>query len=254
MTRQFFIFALLLLPAVPVMAEEPWTELGVYLFASDIDGEVRIRNVTSDVDVGFDDILDNLDLGFMGYFEHRRDRWSFIGDFAYLKLAADDSTASDKLLQVELDAELTQTVIGGFVGYRILERDYDPTGFGVDLIVGARRTDLEIELSTEAELLGLSSSKSRSGEEDWTDAVVALRLQYGGQRGWGGTLWIDTGDGSDSSSEQIMALASYRGAGNWQYFGGYRYLNLEYDTGSGNTAFGVDLDYSGPMFGVSYRM
>ena len=254
MTRQFFICALLLLPAVPAMAEGPWTELGAYLFASDIDGKVRIRNVTSDVDVGFDDILDNLDLGFMGYVEHRRNRWSFIGDFAYLKLAADDSTASDRLLQVELDAELTQTVIGGFVGYRILERDYDTAGLGVDLIVGARRTDLEIELSTEAELLGLSNSKSRSGEENWTDAVVALRLQYGGRRGWGGSLWIDTGDGSDSSSEQFTALASYRGDGNWQFFGGYRYLNLEFDRGSGSTRFGVDLDYSGPMFGASYRM
>jgi hypothetical protein len=51
-----------------------------------------------------------------------------------------------------------------------------------------------------------------------------------------------------------MALASYRGDGNWQYFGGYRYLNLEYDTGSGSSQFGVDLDYTGPMFGASYRM
>ena len=67
-------------------------------------------------------------------------------------------------------------------------------------------------------------------------------------------MWIDTGDGSDSSSEQFLALASYRGSGNWQYFGGYRYLNLEYDKGSGGTGFGVDLDYSGPMFGAAYRM
>jgi hypothetical protein len=51
-----------------------------------------------------------------------------------------------------------------------------------------------------------------------------------------------------------MALASYRGDGNWQYFGGYRYLNLEYDRGSGSSQFGVDLDYTGPMFGASYRM
>jgi hypothetical protein len=42
--------------------------------------------------------------------------------------------------------------------------------------------------------------------------------------------------------------------GNWQYFGGYRYLNLEYDRGSGSSQFGVDLDYTGPMFGASYRM
>jgi hypothetical protein len=67
--------------------------------------------------------------------------------------------------------------------------------------------------------------------------------QYVGKKGWGGTFWADVG-----------ALASYRGDGNWHYFGGYRYLNLEYDTGSGSSQFGVDLDYTGPMFGASYRM
>jgi hypothetical protein len=51
-----------------------------------------------------------------------------------------------------------------------------------------------------------------------------------------------------------MALATYRGESNWRFIGGYRYLNLEYDTGSGSSRFGVDLDYTGPMFGASYRM
>lgn len=240
--------------AAPAMAEETWTDLGIYLFATEIDGESKIRNVTTDIDLSFGDIVDDLDLGFMGYIEHRRERWSFIGDFAYLKLSADKSTASDGLLRVELDAELSQTVIEGFVGYRVLERDYDSAGLGVDFLLGARRTDLEVDLSSEAALLGLSGARSRNREEDWTDTVVALRLQYARQRGWGGTLWVDTGDGSDSSSEQFMALAFYRGGGNWQYFGGYRYLNLEFDKGSDGTGFGVDLDYSGPMFGAAYRM
>ena len=254
MIKRFFTITLLLLAAAPAIADEPWTDLGIYLFATGIEGEARIRNVTTDVDVGFDDILENFDMGYMGYIEHRRDQWSFIGDLAYLRLAADDSTASDNLVQIELDAELTQTVIEGFVGYRILERDYDSAGLGVDLLVGFRRTELEIDLSAEAALLNLSRSRSRSREEDWTDTVLALRMQYGGRRGWGSSFWIDVGDGSDSSSEQFMALASYRGGGNWQYFGGYRYLNLEFDTGSGSSRFAVDLDYSGPMFGASYRM
>jgi hypothetical protein len=37
-------------------------------------------------------------------------------------------------------------------------------------------------------------------------------------------------------------------------YGGYCYLNLEYETGSGLSKFAIDLDYTGPMFGVSYRM
>ncbi|MCZ6667532.1 MAG: hypothetical protein O6932_02545, partial [Gammaproteobacteria bacterium] len=78
---------------VSAYAEEPMTELGIYLFASEVSGDVGIRNVTIDVDASFSEILDNLDLGFMGYFEHRRDKWSFIGDLVYLKIE-DDASAS----------------------------------------------------------------------------------------------------------------------------------------------------------------
>ena len=34
----------------------------------------------------------------------------------------------------------------------------------------------------------------------------------------------------------------------------YRYLNLDYQSGSGAQRFEIDLDYTGPMLGVSYRM
>jgi hypothetical protein len=254
MIKRYFVLALSLTAAAPVVAEEPWTDLGFYAFAIGIEGDARIRNVSADVDVGFDDILDNLDLTFMGYVEHRRDKWSFIGDLAYLKLSDDASTASDNILEVELDAEVTQTTFEGFVGYRVLEREYDANTLGLDVFVGARYTELEFDLDTEASLLGLSASRDRNREEDWTDTVLALRLQYGGRMGWGGSFWVDVGDGSDSSSEQLMALATYRGESNWRFIGGYRYLNLEYDTGSGSSRFGVDLDYTGPMFGASYRM
>ena len=241
---------LALLDLTPAYAEETWTDLRIYLFATDVEGETRIRNVTTDVDIGFDDIVDNFDLGFMGYIEHRRDKWSYVGDVAYLKLSAYKSKASDGPLQVELDAEYEQTVLEGFVGYRILERELDSAALGLDLLVGARYIEFQTDLSSEAALLGLSASKDLSPDEDCTDTVFALRLQYGGRKGWGSMFWVDVGDGSDSSSEQFVALANYRGDGHWRYFAGYRYLNLEYET----SKFEIDLDYSGPMFGASYRM
>jgi hypothetical protein len=255
MIKRCFALALLLLATSPVMAEEEtWTDLGIYLFAIEIEGDGQIRNVTADVDVGFDDIVDNLDFGYMAYIEHRRGKWSFLGDIAYLNVSDDKSTASDKILQVELDGEVEQTVFEGFVGYRILEREYDAAVLGLDLFIGARYTALELDLSSEATALGLTRSSFRERDEDWTDAVLALRLQYGGRKGWGSSFWVDVGDGSDSSSEQFMALATYRGDSNWKFFGGYRYLNLEYEKGSGTSKFAVDLDYTGPMFGAAYRM
>ena len=261
MPKHYIAAVLVLLIVTPVCAEETWTDLAIYLFATGIEGDAQVRNVKAEVDIGFDDILDNLDSGLMGYIEHRRGKWSFIGDIAYLDVSADDSTAFDTRIasdEVELDVEFSQPVLEGFVGYRIFERDYDTAGLGLDLLVGARYTELEIEFGSEATRLGPIMSESRDNDksldEDWTDAVIGLRLQYGGRKGWGSSFWLDFGDGPDSNSRQFIAGATYRSNSNWHYFGGFRYLNLEYDTGSGTSKFDVDLDYSGPIFGASYRM
>ena len=58
--------------------------MGGYAFATDITGDLGVRNVETEIDVGFDDILESLDMGAMAYAEHRRDKWSFILDIAYL--------------------------------------------------------------------------------------------------------------------------------------------------------------------------
>ena len=89
----------------PALAEEEgmtaeddiWTQIGIYGLFLGIEGDARLNRVTSDVDVSWDDIWDNLDIGGMGFVEHRRERWSFIGDAAYLKLEADRTVASNVL-------------------------------------------------------------------------------------------------------------------------------------------------------------
>ena len=242
--------------ATPVSAEESTTDIGIYLFAAAIDGEVQVRNVTADVDVSFSDIMDNLDIGFMGYFELRRGQWSFIGDFAYLALEDDNSTTVGMRTEIDLDAELTQTVASALAGYRFLDKSYDGYTVGFDIVFGARYTNLEVDLSVERRrdgvLLDFSSSGSRNHEEDWIDAVIGLRIESDYQNGWGSMLWLDIGEGSDSNSYQALAMVNYS-VSDWRFHGGYRILNLEYDNGSDSDTFAVDLDYTGPMLGASYR-
>ncbi|MGI9286933.1 MAG: hypothetical protein ACR2P1_16225 [Pseudomonadales bacterium] len=56
-----------LLTVTPVCAEETWTDLSLYVFATAIDGEVDARNVTADVDVDLDAELEQILLeGFVG--------------------------------------------------------------------------------------------------------------------------------------------------------------------------------------------
>ena len=224
-----------------------------YLFATEISGETSVGNTTADVDVGFDDILENLDLGFMGFVEHRRDQWVLLADIAYLKLKDDSSSTVGRAVEVDLEAELEQTVLSGFAGYRVYGSDSADSEINVDLFLGVRHTTLEIGLDLDLAIGNRSPSRTRDGDEDWIDAVVAARVEADYRNGWGGLLWLDLGEGSDSSSYQFVALLSYESGEHWKYFGGYRFLNLDYDTGSGDSTFAVDLDYSGPMFGVAYQ-
>ncbi len=237
----------------PALAQENWTEVGIYGFMLGIEGDATLGNVTSDVDVSFSDILDNLDFGFMGFVEHRRGKWSFIGDVAYLKISADDTRAVNPILSVKLDAEFEQTVAEAFVGYRVFEQNQGEAQFGIDLLGGARYNKLAVELDVTASLLGLTTSASRNPEEDWVDGVVAARVQYSHDNGWGVSAWADIGDGSDSSSYQLMGIVSYLFKNNIRVFGGYRLYHLEYTGDIGGRRFDVDLDYTGPMIGVAYR-
>ena len=104
--------------------DDVWTQVGLYGLFLSIEGDASIRGVATEPDISFDDIWDNLDGGFMGYIEHRRGRWSFIGDVAYLKLEADKTVARRPALTVRLDAETEQLVLQGFVGYRLLRIPY----------------------------------------------------------------------------------------------------------------------------------
>ena len=63
----------------------------------------------------------------------------------------------------------------------------------------------------------------------------------------------DIGEGSDSSSYQLAGFANYRFDNNIRLFGGYRHYHFEFEDGAGSSRIGLDLDFSGPMLGLSYR-
>jgi hypothetical protein len=249
------LLASMMMPS-SAFAEEPWTEFRFYLFATEITGDAQLGNVSADVDVTFSEILDNLDMGFMGMVEHRRGEWSFIGDIAYLKVSDDQSrTVGPGVgpgIEIDFEGELTQTVIEGFAGYRFYEAANDSSDLGIDVLFGARHTALEMDVSLDASLGGLSASGVRDREEDWVDAVIGIRFENDFRNGWGSTVWLDVGDGSDSSSYQGAVMANYSSSA-WKFFGGWRLLHLEYETGSDTSKFAIDLDYNGPMAGVAYR-
>jgi hypothetical protein len=138
-------------------------EIAAYGFAFGITGDIGFRQVNSEVDVDFSDILENLDFGFMGLAQARKGHWSYIIDGAHLKVSADKSFSRRNLLTGSVDVEIEQTAITGYVGYRF----YEGKGNSVlikptwDFLVGARYNNLSAELGAQASLLRLSLSTER---------------------------------------------------------------------------------------------
>lgn len=228
--------------------KDTWTQIGIYGFFLGIEGDARLNQVTSDVDASFSDIWDNLNIGGMGYVEHRRGRWSFIGDAAYLKIEDDKTVASTPVLSVTLDAELSQLMLEGFVGYRLLIQELKDAQLGIDLLGGARYNDIEVELDTRATLLGLTTSSSRDKSADTVDGVIGARVEYSHNNRWGLMGWADIGEGSDSSSYQLYGSVNYTFKNNIRLHAGYRLVNFDYE----RDRFEYDLDYEGPQIGLSY--
>ncbi len=83
--------------------EDKW-QFGVTvpLFAAGIDGDVTVRGVKSDIDVGFDDLVDHLDASFALGLEARRNKFGFYAGVSYMKFSADGKG----LRGSEIDAEL----------------------------------------------------------------------------------------------------------------------------------------------------
>ena len=75
-----------LAPADAPAAGEEWQyAVSLYMFAPGTKGTTAAG---ADIDVGFDTLLDNLNMTFMGAFEARRDQWSILAEVLYLNVGA----------------------------------------------------------------------------------------------------------------------------------------------------------------------
>ena len=205
-----------------------------YLLGASMDGLTGVPPLFADVDIGFDDILDNLEFGAMGRVRAMRDPWSINLDVIYMGLGV--SGAPPEFV-VPFDVDVDQTAIELGAGF-----SYNPY---FESIVGVRYIDLSVDIQTFGPL-----GQQTSGSEDWWDPFIGanIRAPLGAQWSLRGRADIGGfGVGSDLT---------------WQLFAGLGYSfswgdvlvahrHLEYDQREGGLLQGMSL--SGPAIGVSFR-
>jgi hypothetical protein len=215
-----------------------------YIWAAGLDGDVTFKGIKGSVDADFGDILDNLDVGAQGYFEIRNGKWGIYGDVTYIKVANDA-----KVGPVSIDVESSTTMAEGGLLYRIFE-GYGGQGspVGTDIFVGGRYMNLDVELD-------FAAIPDVSSDRNWWDPLIGVAYSHDLSEDFLIKTTADIGGfgiGSDFTWS-FEILGGYRLGRHANIWVGYRYLDIDYDDGSGAKKFEYDVVMHGPLLGASFH-
>ena len=217
-----------------------------YFWFAGIDGTVTVRGLVEvPVEKSFSDVMSDFDIGFLGHFEGRKNRWGFAFDILFLGLDAPVAESAPVLGALGISADVRQVMTEGLAFYRVANGGQKNNPSHVDVLVGARYFGTSARLQNDA---------LETGEQtlNWVDALVGLRFRVplgsrvgllgrGDVAGFGSKFtWNLEGDLAVSLGER------------WALGAGWRHLDIDYDKGEGRDrkVFGVAFD--GPRTWVAY--
>lgn len=225
-------------------ADESWTfSVTPYLWLFGMDGDVRVRNTTADIDVGFDDIWDNLDFALMARVEAWKGPLGFYLDPLYGNLGVEGKAGPN---DVDVDSEMILVDFGML--YRVMDqRDAEGRSRTADVSLGGRYYYLKNEID-----FALLADRAQSS--DRVDLTIGGRYGMDLSDRFGFLVGGDIGGFELGSSSDFawnaQALGSYRVGESGRVWAGYRILDVDNDTGGSS---GQDVQFSGPVIGYEFR-
>ncbi len=211
----------------------------LYGLASSISGDAQLGGpVQLPVDVSFSDILDNLQMGFMGGYRGSSERFSVVADVIYLGLGNSSDTGLVRR------ADLDQLIVDVTGGYRFSSI--------VEAFAGLRVTDLSTKVGLEDPVI-----TELEGSDTFYDPVVGVRVLT--PLSQNGRWWLQArGDigGFGASMDftwQAMANVGFKPAEWISIFGGYRAFGQDFKDAGGSERFSLDVTYYGPLFGLGFH-
>ena len=251
--------------AVPVVAEESsgWEhKLSIYGWLPSLDGSLTYTIPgtpeipgepgepgtpgTPDETVSTK-FIDKIDAIFMGTYEVRKEKWSFLVDGIYFKMSdSEEGSVSlpsvlDKApIKVATEQELELLLVSLYAGYNTIKTD----NVTLDIIAGMRYFYLgtDVKFAMNDRDIGLSPSV------DFYDALIGIKGDINLSENWYVPYLFDIGAGDFDLTWQAEASLGYRF--NWgDVLLTYRYIHYDKD-GSGLIN---DIDLYGPKLGLVFH-
>jgi len=213
----------------------------VYGVAAFISGDARLGPIEQPVDVSFGDILDNLQMGFMGAYRGNNERFSVVADLVYMALGNSKDTGLVRRADVDL---LIFDLTAGYRFTPIFE------AFG-----GLRVTDYSTKIGLRNPIAPPPQSLTEfGGSKTFYDPIFGARVfaPLDQKQKW----WLQAkgdiggfGAGMDFTW-QAMANVGFKPSEWISIWGGFRAIGHDFDDVGEQERFGMKITYYGPEFGL----
>lgn len=223
-------------------------ELTIYGWYAGIDGGLQIPGplgASADFTVDASDILNNLEMIFMGSWQSKRNKWSIIADVVYMDIGGDTNKtvaagSSGVPVNASLNLDLSSWILNGAIGYDLVQADQGT----LTLVGGVRYLTLDIDVKAGFQGPGVEKSDS----EGLLDGIIGVSGSINFNENWYLPYHADIGAGGSDLTWQLFAGIGYRFS-----WGDIRlgYRHLSYDLGDDGAM--QDLELSGPILGVGFR-
>ena len=217
-------------------------------------GDVTMRGTVTNVNVDLDTLISDLDWVIEGGFQLTNDQWSIV-TFGFWGKLETESKTSGPLGERDTTLSLEEALLDVALLYRIGEwplGNSETATWGFDLGPGLRYWHVDVEVDTKG-ALGIDPDLSRV--DDWVDPLVNGRLNFHFSEKFEGWVRADVGGfGIGSASDltySFSAMGAFKLSPNVSLLAGYRYMNLDWSSGSGADKAAYDYYFHGPIFGLS---
>jgi hypothetical protein len=214
-------------------------EVSPYFWFSGLKGTVGARDRTAEVDASFRDIFDNLNLGAMGTFEVRWDRWRLLVDTLYINVSAERATAGALFTDAEVTVKMF--ILDPEIGYAVFRGERAE----FDVFGGVRYWHLKNELNL---ISGGVERIHAVHTRSWADPIVGGKYRWEFWNSMYVTVKADVGGFNAAANIDWQAFGGIGLKFNDRISGvmGYRHLAVDY----GKDGFIFDTGMKGLILGL----
>ena len=138
-----------------ITQSEPWQfTIAAPGWMAGLDGTIGVRGVNADIDVGFDQILQHLDMIFAMRAEAQKGPFGIYGEVIYIGLS--DNAQINRLIN-NINEEVNQTLVDGALSWRLINQ---PRG-SLDLVAGTHYTNIYERLELHSDPVAIQQASIR---------------------------------------------------------------------------------------------